>query len=95
MISLPGLPVAELIAPETAGTTTAKGGKDEMPRVLGPALNVRQLVSVPPDPYDYVLPGPPAQKAGLLVGPGGSGKSRLMLAWAIGVALGTPTVPNH
>lgn len=41
-------------------------------------------------PADYVIPGMRAGTVGMLVGPGGMGKSMLALAIAAGVALGSP-----
>lgn len=51
-------------------------------------LRMGQMCLVEPPAYDYVLPGLPTETPGLLVGPGGTGKSRLLLTWAIGAALG-------
>lgn len=55
---------------------------------LGPRLNIEYLLKNPAPPIDYVLPGLPAGTVGLLVGPGGMGKTMLELQLAVLLATG-------
>ncbi len=51
-------------------------------------LNIHHLLTHRPAPLDFVLPGLPAGSTGLIVGPGGVGKTMLELQTALGVACG-------
>ncbi len=55
---------------------------------LGPRLNIEYLLKNAAPPIDYVLPGLPAGTVGLLVGPGGMGKTMLELQLAVLLATG-------
>lgn len=57
---------------------------------LGPFdVNIVEAVCAPPPSIDYVLPGLPLGEIGLIVAPGGTGKSFLTLQSAIGIATHT------
>jgi RecA-family ATPase len=51
-------------------------------------LDVTATLAAPPPPLDFVLPGLLAGTMGVLVSPGGAGKSMLALAMAVSVAAG-------
>jgi RecA-family ATPase len=55
---------------------------------LGQRLNIEHLLKNPAPAIDYVLPGLPAGTVGLLVGPGGMGKTMLELQLAVLLSAG-------
>lgn len=57
-------------------------------KALGQRLNIEYLLKNPAPAIDYVLPGLPAGTVGLLVGPGGMGKTMLELQLAVLLAAG-------
>lgn len=76
-----GLPTEDLVE------RLAELRSADTPR-LPPRLDALAMLRTEPPSYDWVLPGLPLGRAGLLVAPGGTGKGKLLLQWAIGVALG-------
>jgi regulatory protein RepA len=56
--------------------------------IFGRPLNIKQMLTTLPPRLDFVLPGLIAGSAGLLVGPGGMGKTMLELQLAVMVATG-------
>lgn len=60
---------------------------EERPKLPRP-FPVRAMLETEPAPRDWVLPGLPLGKAGLLIAPGGTGKSKFLLELAMGIALG-------
>jgi nucleotide-binding universal stress UspA family protein len=65
---------------------TARGEDPTASQLPGP-LDLAGMLTSEPEPYDWVLPGLPRGKAGFLVAPGGTGKSKLL--WQIGVGIAT------
>lgn len=55
---------------------------------LCPELDLATMMRTEPDPYDWILPGLPAGRVGMLAAPGGSGKSWLSLQWSLALAGG-------
>lgn len=66
---------------------TTELAPEERPK-LPPPFSVRAMLETEPEPRDWVLPGLPLGKAGLLIAPGGTGKSKFLLELAMGIALG-------
>jgi hypothetical protein len=64
--------------------------KVDITDTFGTAMNLRGVLTTPPPALDFVLPGLLAGDFGVLVGPGGVGKTMLELHLAVALATGTP-----
>ncbi|MBD2222775.1 AAA family ATPase, partial [Calothrix sp. FACHB-1219] len=53
-------------------------------------LDISQLLRTSPPAPDHVLPGLPVGTLGLLVAPGGTGKTMLLVQTAVALAVGKP-----
>ncbi|AXF10005.1 DNA helicase [Paraburkholderia graminis] len=58
--------------------------------LLDHRLDIRKALSEPPPPLDHVLPGLLAGTVGALIGPGGVGKTMLLMQIACDIAAGKP-----
>lgn len=68
-------------------TVNSKKSKNKRPYQLQP-IDIRAAFKAAPLPLDFVLPGLLAGTIGVIVSPGGTGKSMLMLESAIGISSG-------
>lgn len=72
---------------EIAPAAAATGGQSERP-ALPPRLDVATMFGREPESYDWVLPGLPAGRVGMLAATGGAGKSWMALQWLVALAGG-------
>lgn len=79
----PGLRLVRKAPPSLAVPQTPKA-----PAPWGDYLDVAAALSAPPPTLDFVLPGLLAGTMGVLVSPGGAGKSLLALELAVSIAAG-------